>query len=76
MQIIKNLTARNIFKDFPWVKEDLWGGEYWHNGGHIDTVSEYGGLYKIKKYVEEQGGNIKQTPDYRLRLEYDFPSQC
>ena len=60
MQIIKSLTARNIFKDFPQVKENLWGGEFWHDGGHIDTVSEYGGLDKIKIYVEEQGGNIKQ----------------
>ena len=60
MQIIKSLTARNIFTDFPKVKDDLWGGEFWHDGGHIDTVSDYGGLEKIKKYVEEQGGNAKQ----------------
>lgn len=60
MQIIKSLTARNIFKDHPTVKEILWGGEFWHDGGHIDTVSEFGGLEKIKKYVKEQGRNIKQ----------------
>jgi len=60
MQIIKSITARMFFKQYPDVKKELWGGELWSDGGHIDTVSEYGGLEKIKKYVLEQGGNIKQ----------------
>jgi len=60
MQIIKSLTARGLFKRYPEIKKELWGGEFWTDGGHIDTVSEYGGLEKIKRYVEEQGGNITQ----------------
>ena len=60
MQIIKSITAREFFKQYPEVRKQLWGGELWTDGGHIDTVSEYGGLEKIKKYVVEQGGNIKQ----------------
>jgi len=55
MQIIKSLTARMIFKEFPEIRKQLWGGQFWHDGGHIDTVSEYGGLDVIKRYVEEQG---------------------
>jgi len=55
MQIIKSITARQIFQDYPEIKEFLWGGNLWSAGGHIDTVSEFGGLDKIKKYVEEQG---------------------
>ena len=60
MQIVKSITARMIFEDYPEVKEFLWGGEFWSDGGHIDTVSEYGGLEKIKRYVEEQGKNKEQ----------------
>ena len=63
MQIIKSITARMIFKRFPKIKEQLWGGEFWSDGGHIDTVSDHGGLEKIKKYVREQGG-----PKGQLRL--------
>jgi len=55
MQIIKSISARMIFKEFPEIRKQLWGGQFWHDGGHIDTVSEYGGLDVIKKYVEEQG---------------------
>ena len=55
MQKIKSITARMIFKEFPEIRKELWGGQFWHDGGHIDTVSEYGGLDVIKRYVEEQG---------------------
>ena len=55
MQIIKSITARMIFKEFPEIRKQLWGGKFWHEGGHVDTVSEYGGLDVIKRYVEEQG---------------------
>ena len=60
MQIIKSVSARQIFKEHPKVKQFLWGGEFWSDGGHIDTVSEFGGLDVIKKYVENQGRNKDQ----------------
>ena len=40
MQICKSITAREIFKRFPEVKDELWGGHYWSEGGHIDTVGD------------------------------------
>ena len=60
MGTIKSWSARLIFKKYPYIKEELWGGEFWSDGGHIDTVSEFGGLEKIKKYVQEQGRNVNQ----------------
>jgi putative transposase len=60
MGIIKSWSARLIFKKYPYLRDELWGGEFWSDGGHIDTVSEYGGLERIKKYVKEQGEDIKQ----------------
>ena len=60
MGTIKSWSARLIFKKYPYIKEELWGGEFWSDGGHIDTVSEFGGLEKIKKYVQEQGREVSQ----------------
>ena len=60
MSTIKSWSARLIFKKYPYIKEELWGGEFWSDGGHIDTVSEFGGLEKIKKYVKEQGKDVSQ----------------
>lgn len=60
MRIIKSISAKKIFAEYPEVKRFLWGGNFWSAGGHIDTVSEYGGLETIKKYVEQQGGSKEQ----------------
>lgn len=60
MGIIKSWSARLIFKKYPYLRKELWGGEFWSDGGHIDTVSEFGGLEKIKKYVQEQGRDLTQ----------------
>ena len=54
MGAIKSWSARLIFKKYPYLQEELWGGEFWSDGGHIDTVSEFGGLERIKKYVQDQ----------------------
>ena len=61
MQICKSILAIQIFKKFPKLKEDeLWGGEFWTDGGHIDTVGDGRGLDEVKKYVLSQGRNIDQ----------------
>ena len=60
MRIIKSITAKKIFEDYPEVKYFLGGANFWSAGGHIDTVSEFGGLERIKKYVLEQGKSEEQ----------------
>jgi putative transposase len=61
MQICKSILAIQIFKSFPKLKDDeLWGGEFWSDGGHIDTVGDGRGLEGVKKYVRNQGKNIDQ----------------
>ncbi len=37
MQIIKSITARKIFKEFPEIKKQLWSGELLSDGGYIGT---------------------------------------
>jgi len=60
MGTIKSISAKEIFNDYPDIKKFLWGGSFWSAGGHIDTVSEFGGLERIKKYVLEQGRSEEQ----------------
>ena len=35
MQIMKSITARQSFKQYPEIKKQLWGGERWSDGGYI-----------------------------------------
>ncbi|RLI99411.1 MAG: hypothetical protein DRP06_03535 [Candidatus Aenigmatarchaeota archaeon] len=53
---------------FPELKEDLWGGEFWSDGGHIDTVGDGRGLEEVKKYVKKQGGKVTQLKLYEFQL--------
>ncbi|MDP3027456.1 MAG: IS200/IS605 family transposase [Nanoarchaeota archaeon] len=61
MQICKSILAIQIFKKFPKLKEDeLWGGEFWSDGGHVDTVGDRRALDEVRKYVLSQGRDVNQ----------------
>ena len=60
MQICKSILAIQIFKQFPDLREELWGGEFWSDGGHIDTVGDGRGLDEVRKYVLNQGEDANQ----------------
>jgi REP element-mobilizing transposase RayT len=53
--IIKSITAREVFRINPEVKQKLWGGEFWTDGYFVNTVSKFGNENTISKYVREQG---------------------
>jgi REP element-mobilizing transposase RayT len=53
--IIKSITAREVFRQNPEVKQKLWGGEFWTDGYFVNTVSKFGDENTISKYVREQG---------------------
>ena len=58
--MIKSLTAREIFKRCPYVKKQLWGGEFWTDGYFAGTVGQHGNEETIGNYVKRQG-----QADYR-----------
>lgn len=60
MQICKSITAREIFKKFPKVKDELWDGHFWTEGGHIDTVGDGYGEKEMKEYIKNQGRDKNQ----------------
>ncbi len=67
VQIIKSITAREIFKRHKEVKEMLWGGQFWTSGYYMNTVGQYANEAVIREYVAKQGKNYRQI--YRGQLE-------
>jgi putative transposase len=65
-QICKSILAKQIFKRFPKVKEELWGGEFWTDGGHVDTVGDGRALTDVKNYVLNQGRNVKSLVSHEF----------
>ena len=55
IRLVKSITAKQIFKEFPEVKKQLWGGEFWTDGYYFSTVSGRGDKKIIEKYIENQG---------------------
>ncbi len=53
--IIKSITARELFRLFPVIKAELWGGEFWSDGGYVGTVGEGANADVIRKYIKRQG---------------------
>ena len=60
MMICKSITAKEVFKKFPELREELWGGHFWTEGGHIDTVGDGYGEAQMKEYIRKQGGDPDQ----------------
>ena len=65
VQIIKSLTAREIFHRVPPIKKRLWGGEFWSKGYCISTVGRHGHEAVIRDYVRQQGSEQGETPLHR-----------
>ena len=65
VQIIKSITAREIFKACPEVKKYLWGGKFWTDGYFVSTVGAHANEEMIKNYVQQQG-NIESNGQLKL----------
>ncbi len=68
VQIIKSITAREIFRQCPEVKEKLWGGEFWSDGYFVSTVGQHGNEESIKRYIERQGFQYTRIHRQQLSL--------
>jgi len=55
VQIIKSVTARELFKRHPEAKKKLWGGQFWTKGYYLNTVGQYGNEEVIQRYIQKQG---------------------
>lgn len=65
VRIFKSITARELFKQFPLLKKELWGGEFWSDGFYLATVSERGNWKMVEQYVANQGkdkSDLHQLP--------------
>jgi len=54
-QIVKSITAIKLFEIHPDLKKELWGGEFWSDGGFVGTVGEGINADIIRKYIKNQG---------------------
>lgn len=68
MQILKSISAREMFKRFPELRRQLWGGEFWSDGGYIGTVGDSVNSEIVRRYIREQGDDKEKAHIQQLTL--------
>ena len=70
--IIKNITAKQIFKKNKEVKKLLLGGNLWTSGYYANTVGQYSSKDAIVKYIQNQGKDQKYIKLHQGQLSLEL----
>jgi putative transposase len=54
VQIMKSVSAREVFKKFPRLRKELWSRELWNDGYFVRSVGDKVTADIIRKYIEYQ----------------------
>ena len=60
VQTVKSITAKELFRLHPELKNQLWGGQFWTSGYYVNTVGQYANEHTIQKYISDQGNEKKE----------------
>ena len=63
VQIMKSVSAKKVFQEFPTLREDLWGGELWSDGYFVRSTGDKVTSEVIRKYIKYQ---------HKQQLPFDF----
>lgn len=50
--LLKSLSARALFREYPSIKQKLWGGELWEDGYFARTVGDAMTGDIVKRYIQ------------------------
>ena len=54
VQMMKSISAKEVFKKFPELRKQLWAGEIWNDGYFVRSVGDEVTAAIIRKYIEYQ----------------------
>ena len=54
VQVMKSISAREVFSKFPKLRKQLWAGELWSDGYFVRSVVDKVTADIIRKYIEYQ----------------------
>lgn len=64
VKVIKSISARELFRAFPELRRQLWGGELWEDGYAVRAVSDQVTEAIVRRYIEahhiEEGHEPRQ----------------
>lgn len=60
VNIIKAVSSRTMFNEFPELRRHLWGGELWSDGYFVRTVGDKVTTEVIRRYIQYHKHEMKQ----------------
>jgi len=54
VQMLKSISAKIMFQEFPEIKKKLWGGELWNDGYFVRSVGDKVTAEVIRNYIRYQ----------------------
>ena len=54
VQMLKSISAKEVFKKYPEFRKQLWSGELWNDGYFVRSVGDEVTAEIIRKYIEYQ----------------------
>ena len=61
VRILKSISARMLFREFPWLRRRLWSGEVWNDGYFARTVGDRLTSEIVEKYIQNHR-KLEQGP--------------
>ena len=59
VQVMKSISAREVFDKYPWVRKRLWAGEFWSDGYFVRSVGDKVTAEIVKAYLRHQEEDSK-----------------
>ena len=69
VQVMKSVSAREVFRKFPKLRKQLWAREFWSDGYFVRSVGDKVTADIIRKYIEYQ---THEENSLQLRIFEDF----
>ena len=67
VQILKSISAREVFKKFPKMRKAMWSGKIWGDGYFVRSVGDKVTADVIRKYIQYQ--KHEDTPTQLVMFE-------
>ena len=60
VQMLKSISAREVFQRFPWLRQQFWSGELWADGYFVRSVGDQVTADVIRRYIKYQSDGPPQ----------------
>jgi putative transposase len=54
VEVLKSISSRKVFEEFPELEKELWAGEFWSDGYFVRTVGDNVTTDLIRRYIKYQ----------------------